>query len=48
MDDREKRLLPALASMAWQYLYHRKHDVLDSNAMDAGRAPFWCSLNTVW
>ena len=36
MDDREKRLLVALAKMAEHWLYRPQYDVLDSDAMDAG------------
>ena len=36
MDNREKRLLAALAAMAYQYLHRQKEDILDSDAMDAG------------
>lgn len=38
MDDREKRVLLALAKMAEQYLTRRKDGVLDSDAMDAGES----------
>ena len=36
MDNREKRLLVALAKMADHWLYRRQQGVLDSDAMDAG------------
>ena len=47
MDDRQKRALGALASMAKQYLEKRPDNLLDSDAMGAGERAI-SALAGVW